>query len=92
MYTPGMDVAITELRANLSRWIDAARKGDEVLITDRGMPVARIVGLASAPLIDRLTAEGVIARPVSPSKPVAGSGQRPKSKRPVADTVSDQRR
>ena len=37
-----MDVAITELRANLSLWLDEARSGHEVVITDRGVPVARL--------------------------------------------------
>ncbi len=87
-----MDVAVTELRAHLSRWIDAAREGNDVVITDRGTPVARIVGLDSTPLIDRLTADGVISRPISSTRPVAGDRNRPTPSRPVADIVSDQRR
>jgi len=72
MYTWEMDVAVTELRAHLSRWIDAAREGNDVVITDRGTPVARIVALDSTPIIDRLTALGVISRPIRSSRPVAG--------------------
>ena len=53
-----VDVAITELRAHLGRWIDAARDGNDVVITDRGMPVARIVALDSTSVLDRLTAQG----------------------------------
>jgi len=92
MYTSVMDVAVTELRANLGRWIDAARDGTDVVITDRGTPVARIVALDSTPTIDRLTAQGVISRPVRSSRPVAGDRPRPTPKRPVADIVSEQRR
>lgn len=92
MYSCGMDVAVTELRAHLSRWIEAAREGNDVVITDRGTPVARIVGLDSAPVIDRLTAEGVISRPDSSTRPVAGDRPRPTPKRPVADIVGEQRR
>ncbi|MGB3410464.1 MAG: type II toxin-antitoxin system prevent-host-death family antitoxin [Microthrixaceae bacterium] len=87
-----MDVAVTELRANLARWIDAAREGDDVVITERGTPIARIVALDSTPVIERLTAQGVISRPTGSARPVAGGQHRPKPKRPVADTVSDQRR
>jgi prevent-host-death family protein len=36
-------VGIRELRNNLSRYLAAVRKGEEVLVTDRGKPVARIV-------------------------------------------------
>jgi len=87
-----MDVAVTELRAHLSRWIDAAREGNDVVITDRGTPVARIVALDSTPIIDRLTALGVISRPTRSSRPVAGDRPKPKPTRPVADIVSEQRR
>jgi prevent-host-death family protein len=87
-----MDVAVTELRAHLSRWIDAARQGNDIVITDRGTPVARIVALDSTPVIERLTAEGVIGRPSSATRPIAGNRHRPTPKRPVADLVSEQRR
>jgi prevent-host-death family protein len=92
VYTCSVDVAVTELRAHLSRWIEAARDGNDIVITDRGTPVARIVALDSTPAIDRLTAEGVISRPTHSTRPVAGDRQRPTPKRPVADIVSDQRR
>ena len=92
MYTCDMDVAVTELRAHLGRWIDAARDGNDIVITDRGTPVARIVGLDSTPVIDRLTAQGVISRPIRSTRPVAGDRHRPTPKRPVADIVSEQRR
>ena len=92
MYTFDMDVAVTELRAHLGRWIDAAREGNDVVITDRGTPVARIVALDSTPVIDRLTAQGVISRPTTSTRPVAGDRHRPTPKRPVADIVGEQRR
>jgi prevent-host-death family protein len=92
MYTYVMDVAVTELRAHLSRWIQAAREGNDIIITDRGTPVARIVALDSTPVIDRLTAQGVIKRPARSTRPLAGNRRRPTPKRPVADIVSEQRR
>ncbi len=92
VYTPGMDVAVTELRAHLSRWIDAAREGNDVVITDRGTPVARIVAIDAAPVIDRLTAQGIISRPTRTTRPIAGNRRRPSPKHPVAEIVSEQRR
>jgi len=92
MYTFAMDVAVTELRAHLGRWIDAARDGNDVVITDRGTPVARIVALDSTSVIDRLTEQGIISRPTRASRPVAGDRPRPTPKRSVADIVSQQRR
>jgi prevent-host-death family protein len=87
-----MDVAVTELRAHLGRWIDAAVDGHEVVIIDRGTPVARIVGLDSTPALERLTAEGVISRPRRSTRPIAGGPHRPTPKRPVADIITEQRR
>ena len=87
-----MDVAVTELRAHLGHWIDAARDGKDVVITERGIPVARIVALDSTSVIDRLTQQGAIGRPAAPARPVAGDRKRPTPKRSVADIISEQRR
>lgn len=87
-----MDVAVTELRAHLSEWLDRARAGDEVVITDRGVPVARLLGLAATATLERLTAEGVIGRPGSAARPAASGRSRPRPRRPVSEVVSDQRR
>lgn len=86
-----MDVAITELRAHLSIWLERAREGSEIIITDRGLPVARLLGLDTTSAIERLTNDGVIGRPDLAQRPVASGRQRPRPSRPVADLVSDQR-
>ena len=91
LYTTGMDVAVSDLRAHLSDWLERARQGVEVVITDRGLPVARLIGLVTTSAIERLTAEGVIARPRQSVRPVASGRARPRPRRPVADIVSEQR-
>lgn len=87
-----MDVAVTDLRAHLSEWLDRARAGDEVVITDRGVPVARLLGLTATATLERLTDEGVIGRPASARRPAASGRPRPRPRRPLSDIVSDQRR
>jgi prevent-host-death family protein len=87
----GVDVSVTELRAHLSDWLDRARAGAEVVITDRGIPVARLAALDSAGTLERLTAEGVIGT-VTAQRPVAAGRSGPRPRRPVSDRVSDQRR
>jgi prevent-host-death family protein len=87
-----MDVAITELRANLSLWLDEARSGHEIVITDRGVPVARLLGLTTTATLERLTADGVISRPASARRPTATGRPRPRPRRPLSDVVSDDRR
>jgi prevent-host-death family protein len=87
-----MDVAVTELRANLRRWLSRAKDGDEVVITERGLPVARLVPIASASTIARLTEAGMIAAPKTRERPRAGAVRRPPVDRPLSDLVSEQRR
>lgn len=53
---------MTELRAHLSDWLDRARAGGEVVITERGIPIARLAALDSTDTLERLTAEGVIGK------------------------------
>ncbi len=87
-----MDVAVSEFRANLRVWLERAQQGHEVVLTERGVPVARLLGIDTTSLIDRLTAEGVIGRPTSPERPAASDRPRPRPRRPVAPLVSEQRR
>lgn len=92
MYTVAMDVPVTELRAHLSEWLDRVRGGDEVVVTDRGVPVARLLGMSATATLQRLAADGVIGRDVPGRRPTATGRPRPASRRPVSDIVSDQRR
>lgn len=87
----GVDVSVTELRAHLSDWLARVRAGGEVVITDRGIPVARLAALDSAGTLERLTAEGVIGKATA-QRPVAAGRSGPRPRRPVSDRVSDQRR
>ena len=38
-------VGVARLKAELSRYLEVAKNGEEVVITDRGRPVAKIVAL-----------------------------------------------
>ena len=91
MYATNVDVAISTLRAELSSWIDRARAGEEVVVTDRGIPVARLVAVESAPLLDQLTQQGVLSRPSGP-RPAARGAVRARATGSVSDLVGDQRR
>jgi prevent-host-death family protein len=87
-----MDVAVTELRAHLSEWLGRAREGDEIVITDRGVPVARLLGMTTTATLERLAADGVIGRPAAAQRPQAAGRPRPRPGRPLADILSEQRR
>lgn len=88
-----MNVTVSALRAELSTWLDRARAGEEVLVTERGTPVARLVPVHAAPLIDRLVRQGVVGKaPAGDRRPTARSARRVHATGPVAELVRDQRR
>ncbi|MGH7459444.1 MAG: type II toxin-antitoxin system Phd/YefM family antitoxin [Longimicrobiales bacterium] len=40
--------SVAELKARLSEYLAAAKRGEDVIVTDRGRPVARLTGLEGA--------------------------------------------
>lgn len=44
-----MDVSVREIKARLSEYLRRVKRGEEVVITSRGKPVARIVGPEDVP-------------------------------------------
>lgn len=87
-----MDVTVTDLRAHLSEWLHRAQAGDEVVVIQRGVPVARIVGIDAPTALERLTAVGAIRAPASAVRPRATGRRRIRATRPVSDRLSEQRR
>ena len=74
-----VEIGIRELRADLSKWVARVRNGDEVVVTDRGTPVARLVPAAKGErTLDRLIREGLIepapSRKRAVPKPIEGAG------------------
>jgi len=69
-----------------------ARDGEEVVITDRGTPVARLLPVNSASLLEQLIEQGVLSRPLRPERPNARAATRVHAQGPVAELISEQRR
>ena len=86
-----MDVPVSTLRAELSRWIEQAKAGEEIVITDRGIPVARLLSVGAAPLLEELVQRGVLSKPRRAGRPAARGAVRVRATGPVADLVSEQR-
>jgi prevent-host-death family protein len=85
-----MEVGIRELRAGLSRWLGRVRAGEELIVTDRGTPVARVTPIDQPRPFDRMVAAGLVTPARSEAerrlpKPVHADGL-------VSDLVADQRR
>ncbi|MCZ7590406.1 MAG: type II toxin-antitoxin system prevent-host-death family antitoxin [Gaiella sp.] len=63
-----VEVGVRELRENLATWLDRAAAGEEILITERGRPKARLT--AAETILDRLEREGKITRPTGQRRPL----------------------
>jgi prevent-host-death family protein len=82
-YNRDMDVGIRELRAGLSRYVEQVKQGEEIVVTDHGKPVARLVPMNGERKIDRLIREGVVI----PAR--SRTGWRPERLIPVEGSVSE---
>jgi prevent-host-death family protein len=86
-----VEVGIRELRAGLSRWIARVRSGEELIVTDRGTPIARVVPIDRTSAYERLVAAGLLVPPR-----VGRRGRRRpvpvRTDGPVSDLVAEQRR
>ena len=85
-----MDViGVREARQHLSRYLDLVQDGEELVVTDRGKAVARVLPMSGGRTIDRLIAEGLVTpaanRKQPASRPIKAAGT-------VSDLVPDQRR
>ena len=84
------EAGIRELRNHLSKYLDRVRTGEELVVTDRGTAIARILPIDEMRPYDRLVQEGLIEPATSKTR---RRPQRPaRTKGPVSDLVADQRR
>src|SRR5262245_63156105 len=90
LYSGAMEVPVSDLRANLRHYIDEVRDGAELIVTERGLPVARILGVDATPAYERLIKEGVIGLPENRGRRHAA---RPtlRAKESISDIVIAQR-
>lgn len=85
-----IEVGVRDLKNNLSRYLDQVEAGIEVVVTDRGRPIARLNGIADEST-DKLTAliEAGLVRP-----PTSKVRQRPvplRASGSVSELVAEQR-
>jgi prevent-host-death family protein len=84
-----IQVGVRELRNNLSRYLERVRGGEEVIVTDRGSAVARLLPVSTERVLDRLIAEGVVTPAPQAKRPAGGQI---KGTGTVSDLIADQRR
>lgn len=88
---PKVEVGVRDLKNNLSRYLERVGQGDEIIVTDRGRPVARIsaIDLKSDRLAILIEA-GLVQPPTRhdrrrPARRITAAGS-------VTELVADQRR
>jgi len=84
------EVGIRELRDNLSRYLKQVKEGEDVVVTDHGRAVARIISFDVPRPLDQLIEAGLVTPAVEEKHPdlptrIVASG-------PVSPLVGEQRR
>ena len=90
-YGDHMDVGVRELKAKLSEYLAAAAAGDDVVVTDRGRPIVRLVPFGSTSTIERGMAEGWIEAPRRTHLTPATRATRHRSESSVLEVVDEHR-
>lgn len=89
--------SISEAKNQLSALLDRVRRGQSIVIEDRGVPIARLEGLATGSdpegRLARLERDGVIRRAVAPLPPAFFKTPlpRPRKGRSASEVLIDER-
>jgi prevent-host-death family protein len=89
---------IRELKAHLSKYVRDVKRGDEIIISERGKAVARIVPISPTSersrlqALQRLASEGKIILPTNMDKPKKPSSRKKAAGSLFSDAVLEDRR
>jgi len=86
-----IEVGVRDLRRELSQWLDRAAAGTEIVITERGRPIAKIVNLDAESGLERLRRAGLVQMPTR-RRPRAEEFEPVRAQGSVSDLVAEQRR
>ncbi len=86
-----LEVGIRELRDHLSRWLEEVQGGRELVVTERGRPVARLVPASGGSSMEELIAAGIVTPPAARREPASTFG-RIRTDGDVLEFVLQQRR
>lgn len=86
------EIGIRELRDHLSRYLDQVKAGEEIVVTDRGTAVARLVPVNGERPIDRLIREGRITPAKRPKRGSLPKPIKPRTGKSISELLVDDRR
>jgi prevent-host-death family protein len=64
-------IGVRELRDHLSSYLEDVKGGGELVVTERGRPIARLVPASAGTRFERLVAEGVVTPPSRSRQPTS---------------------
>lgn len=83
-----MEVGVRELKAKLSEYLALAASGEDVTVTDRGRPIARLVASHGRSDVERGIDEGWIE---APRRHSLGDAVRARAARSALDVLDEDR-
>jgi prevent-host-death family protein len=84
-------IGVRELRDHLSSYLDEVKAGGELVVTERGRPIARLIPASAGSRLERLISEGVVTPPSRPRQASSTWGTLPEDVG-LVDAVLEQRR
>ncbi|HZU75092.1 MAG TPA: type II toxin-antitoxin system prevent-host-death family antitoxin [Acidimicrobiales bacterium] len=85
-----MEVGIRELLDRLRDFLARVRHGEELVVTDRGTAIARIILIQGGRALDRAIADGLVTAARAPAR--LRPRRRVRSRGMVSELVGEQRR
>ena len=83
-----MTVGIRELRNNLRAWLERVKAGEEVVVTERGKPVAQLTPLDSGRRkLQELIDAGLVRPPLQPKRRKIDANSTPTAPLPMITIV-----
>lgn len=79
-------IGIRELRDGLSRYLAGVRDGDEIVVTDHGTPIARIIPIGYESGLEALVRQKLASLPTGPRRPLP---EPIKTNGTVSDLIAD---
>lgn len=85
------EVDITEFSSNMSSWLDEVKAGDEILLTERDVPVARVTGVGGLTAWEQMIREGLIVPATKKPRTKAADIEKIPTSESVSDILSEHR-
>ena len=86
-----IEVGITEFRSNMRHWLATVKAGDEVMLTERNVPVARLAGVNGLAAWEQMIRAGRITPARYKKRTKASDMERVPAKKSVSEIVSEHR-